>query len=202
MSQIRPKAAINCKTPTKSIARNIQSKKSSDSIILTSRSKASRDFSSEPLRMAITLEDIIKTSKKSGILSSLKPELLEPEIEASIPCIEYVPKIVQAAPTILRPLSPVENKTSAFKLNTGANNDAAEFCFEQMDAECKKLEENLIDEKHRTTIEEIENAIGSRFNCKIKMVLEKNPKTMPSAVVVKSGENFELFSITNIPNRL
>ena len=202
INPVHPKAAINSKTPTKSVTRNINSKKTSDSIILTSRSRVSRDLSSEPVRMAITLEEIIKTSKKSGVLSSLKPELIEPEIEASIPCIEYVPKIVQPAPTILRQLSPVENNTSNFKVNTSVGNDAVEFSFERMDNECKKIEENLVNEKHRATIKEIEKAIGGKFSCKVKMVLEKYPKTMPSAVIVKSGENIEMFSISNIPKRL
>ena len=184
---------VQSKTPGKFIKKQLSMKNESDSTISTNRTKYSRDYSVEPLRMAINLEDIIKTSKKSGTTSRLKPELIEPEIEASIPCIEYIPKSIQPAMSNYRPISPVENNKIRGK-NT--NNDAVEFSFEKMNADCKELEENIIFEKNKLILEEIEKAIGNKFNCKVKITPERNSKQLPSTVIIKLGENIEFFSIS------
>jgi len=139
------------------------------------------------LRMAITLEDIVKSSKKNALSATLKPELIEPEIEASIPCIEYIPKHLQPALTNFKLLSPIENKTKP--------HSTFEFSFEQMDKNCKEIEESFIQERQKNTLEEIERAIGKQFNCAVKMVRNENLNCLPKAVIIKSGENIEMFSI-------
>jgi hypothetical protein len=169
-----------------------QSKKL-DCSLSTPKTATSRNLPSEPLRLAIKLEDIVKISKKSGI-SNLKTELIEPEVEAFIPSIKYVSKEIHPAFTNLSLNSPMDSTIN----DPNKTNDINNFSFDSMNENCKKIEESIVLEKHKQALEEIEKAIGEKFNCSVQLVPDSDPKFLPMSVIVKSGENIKLFSVSRL----
>lgn len=184
----------NSRTPAKS-TKNIQrSPKMVNLSLSTSRGRISQDLSNEPLRLSIKLEDILKSYKKSSTKINLKPELIEPEIESAIPCLEYATKHIQPALTNGKPNSPIE--TGKITLINTDLKDFNDVFFKKMDDDCKKIEEGFMNDKPKDALSEVEEAIFKKFNCKVKLVQERSISNIPSTVLVKVGNNFDFYSIS------
>lgn len=161
----------------------------------TSRAKPTANTSLKPLRMSIKLEDIIKASKSKRNISNLKPELIEPELEASIPSFQYIPKSSHAELS-LKSISPIEKIANYSTIKLNAN--TVDFSFDKLDADCLEIEENIIFEKNKAVLDEMQAFIQNKFNCKVKLIREKVNKKYPTCAIIKSNDEIRLFSVSKL----
>jgi hypothetical protein len=177
-------------TPSKLPKSHNPGPKSMKSSLSTYRRQSSHEYSAEPLRMSIKLEEILKTCKKSFNKITLKAELIEPEIESSIPCIEYIPR------TRKQSLPNAKINTTDFSKSIKTSHALNNFSLEKMDADCKQIEDDIKSQNNKRVLEDIENSIGAKFNCKVKLIPEKTLENVPSVVFVKNGNTFEAFHVS------
>ena len=170
----------------------INSPKPLNTSITFTKNSTLRDHSQEPLRMAIKLEDILKSGAQQLKPSTLKPELIEPEIESSIPCIDYAPKSVQNISSNIKNLKCLE-KFGSGELSPPSPS-FRDFSLEKMNDECQKFEKNILGTGNQH-IGEITKFLSEKFNCKVKLKPESKPQGLPSVVLVKKGSTYELFNV-------
>jgi hypothetical protein len=137
--------------------------------------------------MSIKLEDIIKSGTQQSKAVNLKPELIEPEIESSIPCFEYAPKSTHHLngknskmndmyPDVSRPHQPFED-----------------FCLDKMDDDCKNFERSLMNENKN--VEDAEKFLMNVFNQRVKLKIQGKPRDLPSVVLVKTSKGYEYYKV-------
>lgn len=170
----------------------INSPKPLNSSISISKNSTFRDPSQEPLRMAIKLEDILKSGAQQLKPSTLKPELIEPEIESSIPCIEYAPKSVQNISTNTKNFKSSE-KFDSSELSPPSPS-YQDFSLEKMNDECQTFEKNILGTGNQH-IGEIQKFLSEKFNCRVKLKPETKSQGLPSVVLVKKGSGYEMFNV-------
>lgn len=185
----KPSIDIKSHTPSKVMIKSrIQSSRPLNSSFSSSKSSTLRDSSFEPLRMSIKLEDIIKSGSNQNKSINLKPELIEPEIESSIPCIEYAPKSVS------NQVSKLSKTLEMYPEVSRPYNKIDEFSLDKMNDECKDFEQNLLTED-KVLIEDIEKYMKTQFNSRVKLKLEAKPRVLPSTVLVKTSKGYEYYNI-------
>jgi hypothetical protein len=181
------------RSPNKYKKSSFSPSKPLNSTFIPSRPQNSSNKPSGPLRMSIKLEDIMKTCKNSFNQITLKAELIEPEIDASIPCLDYK-----------RNSSKSRLKEEKYYVSAGGSKTPVtkkvfgDFSLEKMDEDCKRIEENIISTGKKNELEKMENVIESKFNCKVKLVPEQGLGFVPSMVLVKNGETFEIFHVSKV----
>ena len=182
---------MKSRTPSKQIKKEISSSKPLNMSISSIKSSTIHDHSSEPVRMAIKLEDILKSGTQQIKSVNLKPELIEPEIESSIPFIEYPPKSNLHISNNTKTLK-ITEKLQKIEENRGTPvfND---FSLEKMNDECKDFEKNLLNESRH--IGEIQLFLAEKFKCRVKLKPEIKTNKLPSVVLVKTGNRYEVFNI-------
>ncbi|OMJ77368.1 hypothetical protein SteCoe_23066 [Stentor coeruleus] len=132
----------------------------------------------EPLRMTIKLEDIINASKNLKEPNSAKPET-EPEIEES---------------------SDLNSRSSPQK------SPEPQYISDKI-VDCKiekvRVKERFLMEKQKPEVKEkklkeLENVIGKKFNCNVKINKDSKIEKLPNSIIVVIDGNVHVFNVQRL----
>jgi hypothetical protein len=132
----------------------------------------------EPLRMTIKLEDIINASKNLKEPNSAKPET-EPEIEESSDMNSRS--------------SPQKSPEPQYK------SDVIVDCkIEKVRVKEKFIIENQKSDVKEKKLKDLENVIGKKFNCHVKINKDSKLEKLPNSVIVVVDGNVHVFNVQRL----